>query len=198
MGYDPTDCMFVCYKNYTAYIRLHLNSTETTNGVERIKMSLFIDMTDVKSDKIPMNDIVPIAKAVGCSILCNSISDHGWITEELVKTIYNKCKGTQPKSIIDYMYNKFKNMLPTSMLTFTTDDGSYALLKNIAGSDFFTDVHRVLIVNDIVIDPILGYGPIDIASYVSRMLKIDNMSLNYEESIIGDNKKSIIKALTGF
>ena len=195
IGYDPTECMCIYYKNYIAYLRLHPNETQDVNGSRKTEMSISIDMSHTVSDIIPIEDIIPIATASGCTILCDDISDYGWITEDLIKTLYLKCKQVSSKSAVNLIYDKLNKMIPTSVLAFSTEDDSYVILKNVDNGDYFTKTHMVFIIGNILIDPILGYGPISISSYISKLLKIDGVGVNYSKSIISSNRDEIIEAL---
>jgi len=195
IGYDPTECMCIYYKNYIAYLRLHPNKTQDINGVRKTGMSIIIDLSYTLSDSIPYEDIIPIATYSGCTVLRDDFSDCGWITEDLVKTLYLKCKRASSESVINLIYDKLNKMLPTSVLAFSTEDGSYVILKNIDNGDYFTNTHMVFVLGNILIDPILGYGPISISSYISKLLKIDGVDINYSKSIINSNRDEIIEAL---
>lgn len=195
IGYDPTECMCIYYKNYVAYLRLHQSEAQGLNGVRKTEMSINIDLSNTVSDIIPYEDIIPIATASGCTILCDDISDCGWITEDLIKTLYLKCKRVSSKSVVNLIYDKLNKMIPTSVLAFSTEDDSYVLLKNVDNGDYFTNIHMVFIIGNILIDPILGYGPISISSYISKLLKIDGVGINYSKSIINSNRDEIIEAL---
>ena len=195
IGYDPTECVCIYYKNYIAYLRLHPNETKDINRVRKTKMSISIDLSHTLSDIISYEDVISIATSSGCAVLCDNISDCNWITEDLVKALYLKCRRVSSKSVVNLMYDKLNKMLPTSVLAFSTEDGSYMILKNVDSGDYFTNIHVVFVIGNILIDPILGYGPTSISSYISKLLKIDGVGINYSESILSSNRGEIIEAL---